>query len=187
VRANILNIHSVEFLFIDGEDPEVWYPWFLRTAINKRPRVFVWMGPSEALETESQGPISKPIRKKLEREGYHLQYVLLSSEKLGSGIAQDRLVLLGTLKGPGWIPVQCNTDLGLPRRAMSNLLMPVGVPYKAWHHGLVRATTRAERWWPCDVIAESEGEPIFERFGLMPDRPHSLIRSERGIRRLQHQ
>jgi hypothetical protein len=186
VRVNILNVYPVDFLLIDGEDPDVWSPWLLRTVTKCLPRALIWMGPSEALGLENQGPISKPLRKSFERKGYNLRYWLLSSEKLGSGIAQDRLVLICTLKSSSDVPVHCNTDLGLPRRAMSNLLMPVGVPYKAWHHGLINKTLRPERWWPCEVINESEGEPIFERFGLMPDRPHSLIRSERGVRRLQH-
>jgi hypothetical protein len=187
VRATILNKLPVDFLFIDDEAPEVWSLWLIRASFVNRPQVFAWMGPGIALVDEGQGPVSKSIRKNLERMGYRLQYFLLSAEKLGAGIAQDRLVLVGTLMGPGWSPVHVDDDFGLPRRSMSNLLMPVGVPRQAWHYGLVHKTSCAAHWLPCDVLEAVDNDPIFERHGLMPDRPHSWIRSERGIRRLQHQ
>jgi hypothetical protein len=187
VRAHVLNLYPVDFLFIDGEDPSVWSPWLSKAKAINRPRAFVWMGAENLLEDDTQGPGAKHVRKALERAGYRLQFCFLSAEKLGSGVAQDRLVLIGTQPSHNWVPVECTEDLGLPRRSMSNLLMPVGVPRKAWHSGLVSVTSRAKRWWPCEVNNESEDEPIFERTGLMPDRPHSLIRSERGIRRLQLQ
>jgi hypothetical protein len=42
------------------------------------------------------------------------------------------------------------------------------------------------RWWPCNVRAQAFREPVFERFGLMPDQPHSWIWSGQGVRQLQH-
>jgi hypothetical protein len=101
VRATILNKLPVDFLFIDDEAPEVWSLWLIRASFVNRPQVFAWMGPGIALVDEGQGPVSKSIRKNLERMGYRLQYFLLSAEKLGAGLAQDRLVLVGTLMGPG--------------------------------------------------------------------------------------
>jgi hypothetical protein len=173
VQANVLIQHPVEFLFIDGEDPEVWYPWLCRADLASYPHTFIWMGPSDLLGQESQGPSSKHLRKNFEHLGYHR---LLSLEKLGSGVAQDCLVWMGTLDHPLWTLVCCATDLGLPRHSMSNLLMPVGVPSKAWHHRrLVGKTSKSKQWWPCEVNNESGGKPVIERFGLMLDWPHLLI------------
>jgi hypothetical protein len=160
VKAHVLDLYPVDFLFINDEDPSVGSKWINRASVCNRPSAFIWMGLADSLSEESNGPIAKHIHKDLERAGYHLQYWLLSSNKLGSGV------------GDAWEPVQCMDDLGLPRRSMSNLLMPVGVPRKAWHSGLIQTTSRAERWWPCEVTHESEGDPVFERTGLMPDRPH---------------
>jgi hypothetical protein len=142
VSSHVLNDHPVEFLFVDEEEPEVWIKWLMKTRCNLLPEAFIWMGPGDALGNEAQGPIAKNVCKNLERLGYKLQYWLLSAEKVGSAVAQDRLVLVGTL--------------------MSNLLMPVGVPSKAWHRGQVQKSGRTERWLPCEIIEETEGDPIFQ-------------------------
>jgi hypothetical protein len=71
--------------------------------------------------------------------------------------------------------------------AMSNLLLPVGIPRKAWNH---QPENEAElpttkKYQPCQVYHEIDGSPVFEAIGPMSDLPNSWIRSDCGIRRLQ--
>jgi hypothetical protein len=70
---------------------------------------------------------------------------------------------------------------------MSNLLLPVGIPHKAWNR---QAESVAEgdlikRHLPCSVRAAIKCSPVFESSGPMLDAPNTWIRSERGVRRLQ--
>jgi hypothetical protein len=76
--------------------------------------------------------------------------------------------------------------MALPVRDMSNLLKPVGIPRNAYckekEHPAV-----GKSYLPCQVRSKVKQEAVFERDGPMPDHPHVWIRSERGIRRLQHE
>ena len=185
IRHTVLNEHPVDVLLVDDVEVSVWLPWIRKCDKSNRPKCFVWTGPSDLVTDEKDGPVGKLFRKQSAKLGYSLDYWVMASEHYGAAIAQDRLVVVCTLGGTG--PRPCKplpTDL--PPRNMSNLLLPVGIPRKAYHTGEVDLYPDSRRWWPCDVRQRAGSEPIFERFGLMPDRPHSWIRSERGVRRLQH-
>jgi hypothetical protein len=84
-------------------------------------------------------------------------------------------------------PVEPKGD-DVPPQSMSKLLMPTGVPHKAWFQGHTQRALQPEQWRPCEVSRQTRmWEPIFDHHGLMPDRPGSWIQSERGICRLQAQ
>ena len=76
--------------------------------------------------------------------------------------------------------------MDLPVRAMSNLLMPVGMPHNAICRDKEKKVT-GKSYLPCKVINKAKHGPIFEPHCPMPDHPHFWIRSERGVRRLQHE
>jgi hypothetical protein len=104
-------------------------------------------------------------------KGYTARYWYMNADAYGAALNQSRLTPLV------WTPVvyfkaeesseegpQYPTTFGLPARAMSNLLLPVGIPYKAWNRGAEgEVTTKVvQRHIPCKISKAVNGVPIFE-------------------------
>ena len=187
VLHRVLDQHPVDILLIDGIPDETWCPWVTKCQTHNRPQAILWSGPVDSIVNEASGPVHKAFRKKMTRAGYELAYWTMSAESHGAALAQDRLVVVCTLGKSKEGPIEPTGD-DVPPRSMSNLLMPTGVPHKAWYQGQTQRSYESEQWWPCEVSRRTRRrEPIFEHQGLMPDRPGCWINSERGIRRLQSQ
>jgi hypothetical protein len=116
------------------------------------------------------------------------RYWHLCASPCGAALDQARLAVVyfqaDDLCDDG--PVQPE-HLGGPTRAMSNLLLPVGIPHKAWNRQAESMAERdlIKRHLPCSVRATINGSPVVESSGPMPDAPNTWIRLERGVRRLQ--
>jgi hypothetical protein len=187
VRHNVLDEHPVEILLLDGIAEEIWTPWVTKCDPSHRPQAIVWCGPVDFIVDETAGPAHKSFRKKMARAGYEVTYWTMAAENYGAALAQDRLVVVCTLGKSKDGPLEPIGD-DVPPRSMSNLLMPTGVPHKAWYQGQTQRAVESERWWPCEVNRRTrKREPIYDHHGLMPDQPGCWINSERGVRRLQSQ
>ncbi len=187
VRHYLLDQHPVDMLLVDDISEDVWSPWLTKCKLSHRPQAVIWSGSPGLLITDTAGPARKAFRKKMTRAGYELAYWTMAAETHGSALAQDRLVVVCTLGKSKEGPLEPQGD-NVPPRSMSNLLMPTGVPHKAWYQGQTQTAPESDRWWPCEVTRRTrKQEPIYDHHGLMPDLPGCWIASERGIRRLQSQ
>jgi hypothetical protein len=124
----------------------------------------------------------------MRQQGYTARFWHVSAHQLGVALNQSRLAG-AYFKGDELTeddskqPKNCE----LPARAITNLLLPVGIPRKAWHHG---AEDEADpltirKYFPCLVTHCIDNKPIFESCSPMPDLPNSWIQLERGVRQLQ--
>jgi hypothetical protein len=150
--------------------------------------MILWFEEAKQITYEKEGPVCKNTRKKLQKAGYRTCYWFLQAEDYGAALVQERIGVLYIHKdcGPGRELPSKPIPMELPARAMSNLLMPVGVPWKAYCRGKEKEC-EGQRFTPCEVKWEVENSPIYETTGPMPDHPQAWIRSDRGVRRLQHE
>ena len=148
----------------------------------KLPQAIIVMGDPEALTTES-GLVDKLLRKRMELKGYTEQnFWYFCAEDYGGAINQERLVATWARKGSSILQPE---EFILPGRNMRNLLMPTGIPNNAWVRKPTAHKDDTRQLLPCEVRSVIRGEPVYEIDGLMPDRVKALLRTEKGIRRLQ--
>jgi hypothetical protein len=186
VRKNVLRTHPVEVLLIDGVENQEWRKWVEAVRSEERPRIILWFESSRRIEQDREGPFSKSVRKKMQLCGYRSCSWFLKAEDYGSALVQDRVAMVYIRNnGQGNLPTK-PTPMGLPARAMSNLLMPVGVPRKAYYMAQ-EYECDGRSFLPCQVEKQTKNQPIYEAEGPMPDQPHVWVRSDRGTRRLQHE
>jgi site-specific DNA-cytosine methylase len=177
----------VDVLVLDETPVEVWTPWVIRCPEKKRPSAIVWSGPLDSIIDETGGPIHKSFRKTMKRAGYTMEFWSMNAEAHGAALAQDRLIVTCTLRqGTNGFKEPAGDDV--PPRSMSNLLMPTGVPHKAWFQGQTYRASKSAKWWPCEVRRLTrKQEPVFDHHGRMPDLTGCWVQSKRGVRRLQAQ
>jgi hypothetical protein len=188
VKKNILRTHPVEVLLVDGIESQEWRKWIETIEFKERPRIILWLEDSYRIEQDREGPFSKSVRKKMQLYGYRCCSWFLKAEDYGAALVQERVAMVYFLdlkKGRKGLPAKPR-PMGLPARAMRNLLMPVGVPRKAYCFE-TEGVLEGKRFLPCLVQSHTNTQPIYESEGPMPDRPHVWIRSDRGVRRLQHE
>jgi hypothetical protein len=186
VTRNILSQHPVDCLMIDGCDTEVWSPWISSAPLDKRPKAILLFTQATHLEMES-GAAAKTHRKSMEKLGYSIHFWLMEAVDFGSAVSQLRLGVLYTQEASDQPqePVQPSPNK-LPARPMSNLLMPVGVPFSAWTKMTPQMETADRRCLPC--ISNSHfgrSAPIFDPQGPMPDALDSWVQVDKGMRRMQ--
>jgi hypothetical protein len=188
VRKNILRVHPVDALLIDGIEYGTWGSWIDTVHLRERPKMILWFETAKRIEQEKEGPFCKQVRKRMAAAGYRSCYWYLQAEDYGSALIQERVGVLYIRKDVGTkdqLP-QKPAPMELPARAMSNLLMPVGVPRKAFCREPEQPCD-GKRYHPCVVLSQVKRSPIYEASGPMPDHPQVWIRSDKGTRRLQHE
>jgi hypothetical protein len=188
VRANVLRTNPVDALLIDGVNYHAWGTWIESIGMVERPKVILWFDEAKRILDEKEGPLCKYVRKRMSKSGYRSCYWYLQAEDYGSALVQERVGVLYIRKGCGpehQLPDK-PSPMKLPARAMSNLLMPVGVPWKAYCNEKEQMC-EGQRFRPCLVKAQVRRSPVYETSGPMPDHPHVWIRSDKGVRRLQHE
>jgi hypothetical protein len=177
----------VDCLLVEGNSIN-WLPWLNEGKKEAAASTIIWMVSSSFIGNDKTGPMSSGRRKLMSQRGYSSKFWHLCAEEYGAALHQDRLAVIYYRSTCEQIsgPVK-PTPMNLPARAMNNLLLPVGIPQKAWYHGEEREGTMEEilRESPCLVKKLINSTPIHEHVGPMPDRPNTWIRSERGVRRLQ--
>lgn len=188
VRKNVLRTNPIDVLLVDGVGYSEWGKWIDTVRSEERPKMILWFEEAKQITYEKEGPVCKNTRKKLQKAGYRTCYWFLQAEDYGAALVQERIGVLYIHKdcGPGRELPSKPIPMELPARAMSNLLMPVGVPWKAYCRGKEKEC-EGQRFTPCEVKWEVENSPIYETTGPMPDHPQAWIRSDRGVRRLQHE
>jgi hypothetical protein len=130
---NILSQHPVDCLMIDGCDTGVWSPWMSSAPLDKQPKAILLFAQAIHLEMES-GAASKTHRKSMEKLGYSIHFWLMEAGDFGSAVSKLRLRTSCTQETSDQPqePKRPSPNK-LPVRPMSDLLMPVGVPFQ---HGL---------------------------------------------------
>jgi hypothetical protein len=115
-------------------------------------------------------------------------YWHLAAPDYGSGVAQDCLVVtMSSSLAPSSKPAPVD-ETG---RAMSNLLMPTGLPSACWASARqrrhIRAPTEeeAQSAFPSIAAGSLDGDPVFLPLGPMPDKPGAWIATDKGTRQLQ--
>jgi hypothetical protein len=104
-----------------------------------------------------------------------------------AALNQIRLVTilqLGMIDGSKLEPLAI---INLPVRSMGNLLMPMGVPYKARNKRPVQRLTQNKVQGPEIIGGYIDGHGVYQIEGAMPDRMECWIEHPSGIRRLHHQ
>jgi hypothetical protein len=103
------------------------------------------------------------------------------------GGALDQLLLVTVLwKNKYGTGMRRRPTVELPPRAMTNLLMPVGVPRRAWTQVPMEKSTNTGTS-PHQVVGNIGTHLVYLDQGVMPDRIPSWIQTDKGIRWLQHQ
>ena len=130
VRKNVLRTNPIDVLLVDGVRYSEWGPWIDTVKLAERPKMILWFEEAKMITHEKEGPICKDTRKKLQKAGYRTCYWYLQAEDYGAALVQERI-------GVVYVRNDCSPKkelpskpcpMELPCRAMSNLLMPVGVP-----------------------------------------------------------
>jgi hypothetical protein len=187
VPTELVKQSQLDCLLVDGDNAN-WLPWLDNGKNESLPSTIVWMISSSFIGNDKTGPMSSGRRKLMSPRGYSSKFWHLCAEEFGAALRQDRLAVVyyREKSTPGWGPME-PAPMNLPARAMINLLLPVGIPHKAWYQGQERDCTMDERMreFPCVVKQSVSRTPIHEHEGPMPDRANAWIRSERGVRRLQ--
>jgi hypothetical protein len=180
--SNFLKAHPVDYLLVDMLDVSIWERLLEDPIESELPQAIIVMGEPEALTTES-GLVDKLLRKRMALKGFSEQHFwYLCAEDYGGAINQERLVATWARKGS---TITRPEEFTLPGRNMRNLLMPTGIPNSAWVRKPTTHKDDTRQWLPCEVRSVIRGEPVFEIDGLMPDRVKALLRTDKGIRRLQ--
>jgi len=188
VRKNVLRTNPIDVLLVDGVRYSEWSSWIETVKLIERPKMILWFDDAKMITQEKEGPICKDTRKRLQKAGYRTCYWYLQAEEYGAALIQERISVVYVRKdvSPNKELPSKPCPMGLPSRAMNNLLMPVGVPRKAYCREKEEKCD-GERFLPCEVKMEVKRSPIYEATGPMPDHPQAWIRSDRGTRRLQHE
>jgi hypothetical protein len=169
VPARILNEHQLDCLLVEGWEPTVWKLWVERADKANRPKIILSSTSVGELENE-EGVFRKSTRKAIENLGYHTTYWLLEDWKYGAALDQTCLAVVHFLEQTDGKMPERPRPADLPVRPMSNLVMPVGIPYKA------RCRTEPKAWkeqgaaqYPCKVERRVGSGLIFEEEGAMPE------------------
>jgi hypothetical protein len=184
-RMNQVRLEETQLdcLLIDGIDVD-WIPWLGESDNLKDPRVILWMVDEMCIGNDRTGPMSSGWRKKMQQRGYTARFWYLNAHHMGAPLNQSRLAVV-YFKGDqlcGEIGQKQLAEGELPSRAMDNLLLPVGVPRKAWNHEPDRDADcwMIKKYFPCLVEkCVGDNKPIFESCSPMPDLASSWIRSEK--------
>jgi hypothetical protein len=123
----------------------------------------------------------------MQRMGYDVRYWFMSAWKYGAALQQEHLAVAYFLPKRGHIPMASPASSLLPPRPMSNLLMPMGIPHKAWSKQAPKSWPQKEqRCFPGHVTSHIGGSPVYRETGVMPDEVSSWIHIAKGTRRLQY-
>jgi hypothetical protein len=188
VRKNVLRTNPVDVLLIEHTKHQVWKIWLETVGLEDRPRAIVWFEEAGHIAKEDEGPMNKRVRKEMQNLGYQANFWHMRSDDYGAALVQGKVCTVYYRKDVKHPKKKLGRPepMLLPVRGMSNLLKPMGVPQKAYYKEKERVAT-GKSYLPCKVKNTTKLGPIYERDGPMPDRPHVWIRSERGVRRLQHE
>ena len=189
VRKNVLKANPADVLLIEQTHHRVWKVWLEAVSLEERPESIVWFEDSGYIAKDSSGPMNKGVRKEMLKLGYQASYWPMRSDDYGAALVQGKICTIyhrKDLRGNRKMLLKPDR-MRVPVRAMSNLLMPVGIPQKAYCKDREKPVTGIKFYLPCKVKQQAKHGPIFERDGPMPDHPYVWIRSERGVRRLQHE
>jgi hypothetical protein len=132
---------KLDCLLVDGDNVN-WLPWLNTDKKQPAPSTIVWMVSSSFISNDKTGPMSSGRRKLMSQRGYSSKFWHLCAEEYGAALRQNRLAVV-YYRGesvPGLGPMK-PAPMKLPARAMSNLLLPVGIPHKAWYQGQERDCT----------------------------------------------
>jgi hypothetical protein len=157
-------------------------------SLKERPESIVWFDDVNYIAKDSSGPMNKGVRKEMLKLGYQASFWHMRADDYGAALVQGKLCTVyhrKDLRGERGRLLKPEA-MDLPVRAMSNLLLPVGIPQNAYCRDKEEESV-GKSYLPCKVVNKAKHSPIFERHGPMPDHPHVWIRSERGVRRLQHE
>jgi hypothetical protein len=93
VKSTILNQYPVDCLLIEGHDHSLWKPWVTKALPEAWPpaAILTYGGPS--LLSQEEGPLSKSLRKDMQRMGYEVRYWYMSAWKYGTALRQERLTV----------------------------------------------------------------------------------------------
>jgi hypothetical protein len=187
VKANILSKHPVDILSVDMVETDLWEGWVESAPATLRPKIIMDVTVPEQLVDEQLEAARRQQRKRLQTLGYDSVSWFLRAHEHGAALHQDRLIVVYFRAAWGHTAPTPPLVDGLPPRAMSNLLAPVGIPHSAWaRKPMCRASTTPPSANPCRISGHLGGSPVFDITGAMPDQIGAWVKTERGCRRLQH-
>jgi hypothetical protein len=126
-----LEQYQVDGLVIDKVEEIVWKRWLDKASPENYPKIIMVFSDGDQLIKED-GIVGKGgFRTDMKRHGYDTRYWMMRAWEYCAALDQVRLVTVFWKKTVGGKITQ-PTKIALPARAMSNLLMPVGVPKQAW-------------------------------------------------------
>lgn len=191
-KSTILLDHPVDLLVVGtptqvskqgdkmtGTGPTFWETW-VDKAGERKPRAILEVWPKESLWVPL-GPLQKLAVTRWSNRGYQTRGRYLEASTIGGAISQEKLVVLRMASSladdwtwPETYPGSSEQASGRPTtRPMANLLRPSGlVPKRCWQ---VKPDHKGKEERGAIPCAESEA---------LPERPGSLIRTDRGIRRI---
>jgi hypothetical protein len=183
VRQDIFEQYQVDGLVIDKVDGIIWKKWLDKARPANHPKIILVFSDGDQLIKED-GIMGKGFHTDMKRHGYDTRYWMMRAWEYGAALDQVRLVTIFWQRTFGGEIVQ-PTIIALPARAMSNLLMPVGVPIRAWTNQVMGPAV-IKKGIPC-IVGRIGIQDVYGCQGIMPDTIPSWIQTHKGIRRLQHQ
>ena len=179
LKKNFLAQNPVDCLVVEGEPTQRVIDWVTGVNVEHQPKAVIVMLRESIMENQD-GPLSKTERRRLEASQYTIQYWHLNAFELGASLNQSRMVMVFT-RGSG-APAPPSKHVGA-MRSMSNLLRCYSI-HKAFYLPN-RSTPHEENVWPCSSHSRIKEELVYESTGIMPDQPNCILRTPKGLRRLQ--
>jgi hypothetical protein len=171
-RRDILKEHPVDALICDMVESETWLPWMIAASGDKRPKVLMVFRDCGQM-TREDDIMGKSFRRQMKQWKYDTRYWTIPAWKHGGALDQLQVVTV-FCKKEYEVEAMRPPIIDLPPQAMSNLLMPVGAPRRAWTQ--VRMTgNETSSQGPQQIVGTIGIQPVYADHGVMPDRISSWI------------
>jgi hypothetical protein len=133
LRSDQFRRAPVDFLLVDVDDSEHWERCLDETVgTDKVPTVVLQCLPPKFLVHSAKEATLHQRDKRMKKRGYQVVYWFLRAHEFGAALHQDRLfVVYYQSASDDAAPKQPEPDQ-LPPRSMANLLLPTGIPSKAY-------------------------------------------------------
>jgi hypothetical protein len=91
IRKNVLRTNPVDVLLIDLIKHPVWRVWLEAVRLKERPEAIIWFQDAEHIAKDSEGPMSKNVRKSMQKLGYQASFWHLNSDDYGAALVQGKV------------------------------------------------------------------------------------------------
>jgi hypothetical protein len=91
VKKHLLRSNPVDVLLIEQTSHQVWKVWIEAISLKERPEAIVWFEDSNYLAKDSSGPMSKGVRKAMQKLGYQASFWHMRADDYSAAMVQGKV------------------------------------------------------------------------------------------------